>query len=294
MNVISLFPCMLRMSVPLLLASLGVLVTAKAGIINMGMEGNMLLGAFVAVLVTERTGSPLIGLTVAALSGILYAMVLSLFIIRGRGNHVVCGLGMNFFIIGMTNVMLDAIWGVRGISEEVQRLPQVALPFFGKQSVVSLIIAITMTAFIWFMLNKMNFGLRIRAVGENPSATDSVGLSAIKYQLAAMAFAGILGALGGAELSIGQIGHFLKQMTASRGFLAYSAVIFAGYKPLGVLFAALAIGFLDAFQMRAQTFVSIPGQFLLLLPYLVTLLALIGARDRKKPQSLGKPYIRGN
>lgn len=294
MELSTLVSSMLRMGVPLLLASLGVLMSAKSGIVNMGMEGNMLLGAFVAVFVTDLTGLPMLGLLAAVVCGIAYSLVLSFFIIKGRGNHVVCGLGMNFAVIGMTTVLLDAIWGVSGISSEVPRLPQMVLPWLGQQSIVSLAAAAVSVPGVWFLLSRMNIGLRIRAVGENPAAADSVGVDAIKYQIIAMMIAGALGGMGGAELSIGQMGYFLKQMTASKGFLAYSAVIFAGYQPLGVLIATMVIGFLDALQMRAQMFLNIPGQFLLMVPYLVTLLALLGVGDRKKPKAAGKTYIRGN
>jgi len=289
----TLVSSMLRLGVPLLLASLGVLVSAKSGIVNMGMEGNMLWSAFVAAYVTDLTGSPLVGLLAAVIGGMLYSLLMGFFIIKGRGNHVVCGLGLNFVIIGATTVLLSVIWNSSGYSTPIKRLPQLDLPWLGQQS-MNLIVAVIAVFAVWFLLSKMNVGLRIRSVGEHPAAADSVGVDVVKYQFLALAIAGILGGLGGAELSIGQMGYFIKQMTASKGFLAYSAVIFAGYNPFIVVATTMFLGLLDAFQMRAQTMFNIPGQFLLVLPYLVTLLALIGVGDTKRPKAAGKTYVRGN
>lgn len=293
MELSTLVSSTLRLGVPLLLASLGVLISAKSGIVNMGMEGNMLFGAFMAAYVTDISGYPLLGLAAAAVSGMLFSLLMGFLIIKGKGNHVVVGLGLNFVVIGATTVLLSYIWNSSGYSTEIPRLPQMDLPWLGQQS-ISLIITIISVFAIWFILTRMNVGLRIRMVGEHPAAADSVGINVVKYQFLALAIAGILGGLGGAELSIGQMGYFIKQMTASKGFLAYSAVIFAGYSPIMVVVTTMFMGLLDAIQMRAQTMFNIPGQFLLMLPYLVTLLALMGVGDRKRPKAAGKTYVRGN
>jgi general nucleoside transport system permease protein len=293
MEISTLISSMLRLGVPLLLAALGVLVTSKSGIVNMGMDGNMLLSAFAAAFVTFLTGYPLLGLFAAVVVGALYSLLLGFFIIKGRGNQVVCGLGLNFVIVGMTYVLLKVVWHSSGYSSAIKRLPQMNLPWLGQQS-ISLIIVILAVFGVWFLLNKMNVGLRIRSVGENPAAADSVGVDVVKYQFLALLIAGVLGGLAGGELSVGQIGYFIKEMTAGKGFLAYSAVIFAGYNPFGVVITTMLLSLLDAFQMRAQTFLNIPGQFLLTLPYLVTLLALMGVGDLKKPKATGQTYIRGN
>lgn len=292
MELSTLISSMIRLGVPLLLAALGVLVAAKSGIINMGMEGNMLFGAFIAAYITDATDSPLLGLLVAALAGVAYSVLLAFFIIKGRGNHVVSGLGLNFVMIGATAVLLKVVWKSSGNSAPLARLPQLQIPWIGQQS-ITLLIALAMVFAVWFMLNKMNIGLRINAIGEHPAAADSLGIDVIWYQFLAMAIAGFLGGLAGAELSIGQMGRFTKQMTASKGFLAYSAVIFAGYNSFGIVITTMLIGLLDAVQMRAQAMLKIPGQLLLTLPYLVTLLALMGVGERKKPKALGKTYVRG-
>lgn len=293
MELSTLISSTLRLGTPLLIGSLGVLISVKGGIVNMGMEGNMLFGAFISVFITYCTGQPLLGLLVSIPAGIIYSLILGAVIIKGRGNHVVCGLGMNFVIIGTTTVLLSVIWNSSGYSAEVERLPQIDLPWLGQQS-ITLFLAVLLVIGTWFLLEKTNIGLRIRSVGEHPAAADSVAVNVVKYQFLAMAIAGALGGLAGAELSVGQMGYFIKQMTASKGFLAYSAVIFAGYSPIGVVFTTMLIGFLDAIQMRAQTMLNIPGQFLIMLPYVVTLLALVLVADKKKPKAAGKTYVRGN
>ncbi|SFQ00021.1 simple sugar transport system permease protein [Oscillibacter sp. PC13] len=293
MEISTLISSMLRLGVPLLLAALGVLVSAKAGIVNMGMEGNMLFCAFIGALVTYWTDMPLVGLLAAVIAGLLYSLCMGVFIIKWRGNHVVVGLGFNFLMIGATTVLLKAVWNSSGNSAPLVRLPQMELPWLGQQS-ITLVIAIFAVFAVWFLLNKMNLGFRIRAVGEHPAAADSVGVNVMMYRFIALGIAGILGGLAGAELSIGQMGYFTKQMTASKGFLAYSAVIFAGYDPIYVVLTTMLLGLLDAFQMRAQSMFNIPGQLLLMLPYLVTLLALFGVGDKKKPKAAGKIYVRGN
>ncbi len=293
MELSTLISSMLRLGVPLLLAALGVLVSSKSGIINLGMDGNMLLAAFASVYGTYLSGNPIVGLVVAVMVGVFYSLLLGFFIIKGRGNQVVCGLGLNFVVTGVTYVLLKVVWHSFGYSSPIPRLPQMDLPWLGQQS-ISLIIAIVAVFAVWFLLNRMNVGFRIRSVGENPAAADSVGVDVMKYQYLALAIAGFLGGLAGAELSTGQIGYFIKEMTAGKGFLAYSAVIFAGYNPLGVVLTTMLLSLFDAFQMRAQLLFNIPGQFFLALPYLVTLLALMGVSDLKKPKATGKIYIRGN
>lgn len=289
----TIIACAIRLGVPLLLAALGVLISARSGIVNMGMEGNMLFGAFIAVYVTDAFGIPLLGVMAGIVAGIIYSLLMGFFIIMGRGNHVVIGLGFNFIAIGATTVLTSSIWGQTGYSPAVKRLTQVELPFLGQQS-INLFVAIFITFGVWFFLSKMTLGRRVSMVGENPAAADSVGIDVVKYRFLAMFLAGALGGLGGAELSVGQIGYFLKQMTASKGFLAYSAVIFAGYQPIPTVITTMVLGLFEAIQIRAQSMYDIPGQFMLMLPYLVTLFALFRTDDKKRPRSAGQIYVRGN
>ena len=292
MAISTLLSSSLRMMTPLLFAALGVLVTSKAGVVNMGMEGNMLFGAFFSVYFTYVTGNPLVGQIAALMFGMIYGLVMSFFIIICKANHTVCGLGLNFVAQGATTVLLGTVWNTSGISPSVTKFPSFTMGPLGLQS-YNIIIVLLLCALVWFTLGRTNFGLRMRSVGENPAAADSVGISVGRYQLMAMIIAGALGGLAGSELAIGQTGSFAKLMTSSKGFLSYSAVIFGGYGVIGTILTTFVLGFLDAFQMRAQTVFNIPGQLLLMLPYLFTLIALIGVGNVKKPAAMGKIYERG-
>ena len=287
MAISTLLSSSLRMMTPLLFAALGVLVTSKAGVVNMGMEGNMLFGAFISVYFTYVTGNPLVGQIAALMFGMIYGLVMSFFIIICKANHTVCGLGLNFVAQGATTVLLGTVWNTSGISPSVTKFPSFTMGPLGLQS-YNIIIVLLLCALV-----RTNFGLRMRSVGENPAAADSVGISVGRYQLMAMIIAGALGGLAGSELAIGQTGSFAKLMTSSKGFLSYSAVIFGGYGVIGTILTTFVLGFLDAFQMRAQTVFNIPGQLLLMLPYLFTLIALIGVGNVKKPAAMGKIYERG-
>ena len=292
MAISTLLSSSLRMMTPLLFAALGVLVTSKAGVVNMGMEGNMLFGAFISVYFTYVTGNPLVGQIAALMFGMIYGLVMSFFIIICKANHTVCGLGLNFVAQGATTVLLGTVWNTSGISPSVTKFPSFTMGPLGLQS-YNIIIVLLLCALVWFTLGRTNFGLRMRSVGENPAAADSVGISVGRYQLMAMIIAGALGGLAGSELAIGQTGSFAKLMTSSKGFLSYSAVIFGGYGVIGTILTTFVLGFLDAFQMRAQTVFNIPGQLLLMLPYLFTLISLIGVGNVKKPAAMGKIYERG-
>ncbi len=285
------FQSAVRLMLPLLFAALGVELAARAGITYMSMEGAMLSSAFAAVYVDMLTGSPWLGQLAAMACGVVYSLFLAFLVVKCRGNHVVCSLGLNFIATGGTVVMMVSVFGGYGASPPVNKLPLFELPLFGRQS-ANLFIAAAATALVIFLLRKTNFGLRINAIGENTSAADSLGIKVDAYKFAVMVMAGALAGLAGSELSIGQMGFFAGFMTASKGYLAYSAVVFAGFNPFAVIATTFILGFFDALQMRAQTFLSLPGEFLLTIPYVVTIIALLFSGYGNKPAMLGKIYER--
>lgn len=288
---ILIFQSAVRIMLPLLFAALGVELAARAGITYMSMEGAMLGSAFVAVCVDMLTGSPWLGLLGAMGFGVLYSLALAFLIVKCRGNHVVCGLGLNFVASGSTVVMMVSVFGASGSSPQVQKLPLFNLPLFGTQS-VNLFIAAALAALVIFLLKNTNFGLRVNAIGENTAAADSLGIKVDRYKFAVMMMAGALAGLAGSELSLGQMGFFANAMTSSKGFLAYSAVVFAGFDPVALIGTTFILGFFDALQMRTQLYLSIPSEFLLTIPYVVTIFALVLSRYGRKPAMLGKIYER--
>ena len=291
MSVLSMLPSTVRLTLPMLFGALGIVVCAQSGIIFMAMEGGLFGAGFAAAYVCFLTGSAVLGEAAAIVFGLLYAMLLSFFINQCRGNHVVCSIGFNFIMLGATTVLMQPAFGNTGFSPNVQKLPLVQLPVLGEQSINLFVMAGAVFA-VWFLLYRTNWGLRVRSVGENPAAADSLGIAVNRYRFQAMLVCGVLAGIGGSELALGQMGFFARNMTANMGFLSYSAVVFAGYKPLAVVLTTLFLGFFDAFQMNAQLLVDIPSEFLLTLPYAVTVIALVFFGSRKAPAMFGKNYTR--
>ena len=292
MNLLLMLPSTIRLTLPMLFGSLGIVLCAQTGVIFMAMEGALLESGFVATYVCYLSGNALLGELAAVGFGMMYSAILSFFINRCSGNHVVCSIGFNFISLGATTVLMQPVFGNTGFSPNVTKLPLVQLPVIGEQS-VNLFLMLAAIVGVWLLLFRTNWGLRARAIGENPGAADSLGIRVTKYRLEAMLICGILAGIGGAELTLGQMGFFARNMTANMGFLSYSAVVFAGYSPLMVVITTLVLGFFDAFQMNAQLLVNIPSEFLLTLPYVVTILSLALFGSHRAPAMFGKNYSRG-
>lgn len=293
MSFLTMIPSTVRLTLPMLFGSLGIVICAKSGIIFMAMEGGLLGAGFVSAFVCFLTGNALLGELAGIGFGMLYAAALGFFINRCDGNHVVCSIGFNFIVLGATTVLMKPAFGNTGFSPNVQKLPLFHFSLLGEQS-VNLFVMLIAIALVWFLLKKTNWGLRVCAVGENPAAADSLGIPVKRYRMEALLLCGVLAGIGGAELTLGQMGFFARNMTSNMGFLSYSAVVFASYSPLGVVLTTLLLGFFDAFQMNAQLFVDIPGEFLLMIPYAVTILTLVIFGSRKAPAAFGKNYARGD
>jgi ABC-type uncharacterized transport system permease subunit len=293
----------LRLTTPLLFAALGGLMCERAGVLNIGLEGMMLGGALTAYVVALRTDNPWLGilaaLVVGAATGLLFAVVVVTF----RANQIVSAVGLNILMLGLTGVALRAavglstgqspaptipIWKIPGLAD----LPVVGPVLFTHLPFVYLVFLVA--GAIAFVFYRTTWGLAIRAVGEHPRAAETVGINVVRVRYLTLVWSGILAALGGALLSIGYLNTFQEGLTAGRGFIAFSAIIFGRYTPLGTLLASLLFGFTDALQLRIQAFgILIPYQFLVVLPYIVTLLALFVAGRSKGPAASGVPYVPG-
>lgn len=288
---VSLLASTMRMMIPLILAGLGGAVSGKAGVINFALEGYMLVGAFAGAVGSYLTGNPMIGLLLAIVAGALAGLLMSIFVSVFKGAHVVISVGFNFVASGLTALILSTMFGTSGVSPRVNKLTLYKLPIVGEQTIIFIIAILSVPILCW-TLWKTVFGLRLRAVGENRSAADSVGIDVVKYQIIALVISGILAGLAGAELSIGQIAFFGKDMTGGKGFLGVACARIGGYNPIVVFFMAGLIGFLDALQMRLSGLFKVPGQLLLTIPYLVTIFATLGFRRFKAPSALGVQYDR--
>lgn len=291
---VTLLAATLRTTAPILLVSLGGTFTTKAGIFNIGLEGQMLLGAFFAVLGSIWTGSALGGLMIGVFASVIVAMIFSVLVVTLRANEVVVGLALNILAGGLTISLTKAIFGTRGsiVSPDIVGLSAIHLPYakqlgqFGK--VISgytplVYLAFLMVFVVWLVLYRTKLGLYIRVTGEKPEAAQSIGIHTARMQHIASLICGVLAGLAGAHLSLGYITMFAENMSAGRGFMAVAVLIFSNGDPVKVLLGCLLFGFSDALSLRLQTF-GLPSYLVLMVPYVVTLGALFLLTYRQRPK----------
>lgn len=284
--IISLIIATIRQAAPILITAIGGLFSEICGVVNIGLEGMMLIGAFSSAVVSYYTGSWFLGILAGAISGGLVAFIHALISIRYRGNQTVSGVAINIFASGFTIFMLRVLFEQAASSPAATRVPVV----FDFSLLIYLIYILAVGA-SYFLYNTV-MGLRMRAVGEYPLAADTVGINVEKVRYFGVIVSGVLAGLGGTYLSIGALNQFTKEMTAGRGFIALAALVFGKWKPKGVIYASLLFGFADALQTIVQQYVKvIPPQFIQMIPYILTLFALIGVVGKTvAPSSSGKPY----
>lgn len=287
----------LRLSIPITLAAIGGTFSERSGIINLGLEGMMLMGAFGAVLGSHLMGSPYAGILFAVIFGGLMGLVHAIFCIRFRANQVVIGVGVNIIAGGLTRAMVKAVWGKEGISGSVNQLADITVPvlsrlpllggFFRQQSLF-LYFSMLVVLGGWFVLYKTKTGLRLRAIGEHPRAAQTAGIPIKRYRYICVTLSGVLAGLGGAYLSIVQNNLFVSGMSAGRGFMALAANIFGGWNPLGAFGASIMFATAQALRLNLAD-LNIPAQFIQMMPYVLTLIVLISVgRKTKSPEALGK------
>jgi general nucleoside transport system permease protein len=287
------------LSAPLLFAALGELISERAGVINIGLEAMMLAGAFAAVFGAHRSGSIVLGFAAAAVAGMLVASVHGLTCFVFQVNQVVTGVVLNILVLGVTSFLLATL--LDDVTQSVASLPSLDIPGLSELGFVGPIlfsqdvmvyVAFAAIPVVWWVLNRTTTGLQLDAAGERPEAAESLGVSVPRVRWAALLTCGCLGGIGGAQLALAGVGFFTQNMTAGRGFIALAAVIFGRWRPLGTAAAVLLFAVADAFQIRAQALgIDIPSQFLVMLPYVVTLVALTGLlRRMRPPAALGVNY----
>jgi ABC-type uncharacterized transport system permease subunit len=280
----------LRVSTPLVLAALGGFFSERAGVINIALEGMMLMGAFAGAAATLKFGSPYVGALVAAGAGLITALLYALSVITLRADQIVAGTAINLLALGVTPFGCKLLYGATGGTpnlELAQRFTEAPLWFTGVLTgVVALWMRFTPTA-LW-----------VRFAGEHPDALEAAGVRVIPVRFAGVALSGVLAGLAGATLSIFLSSAFARNMTAGRGFMAIAALIFGKWKPLPTAAACLLFGLADALQIRLQGVTlwgsePVPVQFIQVLPYLATVIVLAGFVGRSRaPSALGTPYPR--
>ncbi len=292
-----LIPLTLVKAVPLLLASFGGLLSELSGVINFGLEGMMLAGAFAAVLGTWATGSPWTGLFCGIGAGAFAGMIHAVASLKLRANQIVSSIGVNLLASGLTGLLLNQIFHVYGTSPGVKGLPDLGklLPATGPLSIVrglcegvpvlvpvSLVIGIALIGFLRWTVP----GLRLRACGESPEGAAAAGLMVTRIRFLAVCVGGALAGMGGAFLSIGELSQFVENMTQGRGYLAIAAVILGRWRPVGVLLAVLFFGFAEALsEWLAVRWSDLPNQIFLVLPYLCCFSILAFYTGKRRPPS---------
>jgi ABC-type uncharacterized transport system permease subunit len=293
----------LNFATPLILGALAGVLCERAGVINIAIEGQFLVGAFTAAVVASTTGSPVAALIAAAVSGVLMAVLLAVFSIKYLVNQVVLGVVLVVFATGVTGFLFDQF-----LQEDAAHLntPDVLsavkipglgdIPFIGPilfNQTVLVYLTYIAVAVVTFVLFQTRWGLRVRAVGEHPKAADTVGIRVKRVRYSAVLWAGVLAGLGGAFFTVGYAGSFAKEMTAGNGFIALAALIMGRWHPIGAMVAALFFGFATQLQSQLQIIQTpIPGELLLMAPYLATIIAVAGLVGRvRAPKADGEPYV---
>jgi general nucleoside transport system permease protein len=315
--IVSVLAATVRVATPLVLAALAGLFAERSGVVDIGLEGKMLAGAFAAGAMAGVTGSPWLGLLAAMAAGVGLAMVHAYACVTHHGNQVVSGMAINILVAGLAPTLAFAWFQQGGQTPMLQpgaRFEPVTLPFadalapvpvlgpiwhglISGHNIIVYATVLLVPAAAW-VIYRTRFGLRLRAVGENPAAVDTAGISVTGLRYRAMAICGVLTGSAGAYLSTAHGAGFVRDMTAGMGYLALAALIFCKWRPVPTLFACLLFAFTDAVQVRLQG-VPIPGigpipvQFIQMLPYVLTVLLLAGFVGRATaPKASGIPYVK--
>ena len=294
----------IRMATPIALAAMGGAFSERSGIINIGLEGMILSGAFAAVCGSYYTGNPWLGVLFAIVVGGLMALLFAVFTINFKADHVVAGVGLNILALGATTWLMQVLWKSRGTSPSVTGLKEISIPLLNRIPVIDRLLGtqspLVYIMFVlviagWVLMFKTPLGLRIRMTGQHPEAADTLGINIKKMQYFSVVLSGALSGIGGAYLSLGQLNWFSMDMSAGRGYMALAANIFGQWNPLGGLGASFLFSFTDAVQMRLQGLnLGLATELIQMLPYVLTIIVLAGAFIRARaPEGLGEHYETG-
>ncbi len=316
-TLLQLLDSTVRLATPLLLACLAGLFSERAGVFDIGLEGKMLVAAMTSGAVAAISGSVWIGLAAGIGASLVWALMHGVAAITFRGNQLISGVALNFLASGITVLVAQAAFGQGGRTPPLSgdaRFGAITLPFAEAARDIPLIgplyaevisghpllvyVAVLCVPLTWWILFRTRFGLRLRAVGENPAAVDTAGVSVVRLRFAAVLIAGVLCGIAGAYMATALQAGFGKEMTAGRGYIALAALIFAKWKPWAALWATLLFGFFQALALRPDvvtrvTTLDIPVPALEAMPYILTVLVLAGFVGRAiPPRAGGEPYIK--
>jgi len=302
LNLISLLGSTLRIALPIILCALGSMFCERAGILNIGMEGIMLLGAFFGAYGSYLTSNAYVGLLFAVFIGALLGFLHGFLTVKCHTNHIINGVAINLLGDGMSTLLLVFVWGNKGKSSEVvgfktinnilpHRTPFLSMVFGDLNVLFLLMLALVVISYLYIF--KSPLGLRLRVIGDKPEVADTMGVNVERSQIAYVVVGSMIASIAGSSLSIGSLHYFSRQMVAGRGYMALAAMVFGFWHPCYILLSGLFFGFIQALQMRLQL-LDFPVQFIEMIPYLMTVVMLVlTSKANKGPKHAGKPFIRG-
>lgn len=299
----SVFASMIRLATPYLFAAVGETFSQRSGVLNLGVDGVMLLGAFAAFYTVFLTQSLLLGILAALIVGAVMGLIISFISVTLRAEQGISGIGIYLFGLGMSELLFQKLIGT---PKSVSGFPPLDIPilsdieFLGIGEIffrhnLLVYVALLLVPISTYVLNKTPLGLKIRAVGQNPTAADAMGVSVTRVRYLTVTFGGMMSGLAGASLSIALLNVFQQNLTSGLGFIAVALVYFGGWKPYGVLVGAFLFSFVNALQLQISAIgLDVPSEFAVMAPYVITIIALVFASKRtEKPTALTKPFVRG-
>ena len=279
--------------IPLVLAGVGEIITEQSGVVNIGIEGVMLLSALTSGVVAYFTGSVFLGLLIGTATGLALGLLHGVLGVYLKGDQIVVGVGVNLFAYGIAVVTLVTLWGTYGSSPQLPTVPKVEIAGYPVSPLLPVSIVISIAA--WYFLFYTNYGLKLRACGEDPRSAEAMGVNVNRTRLIATLIGASLAGLAGGHLSLDWVGQFTKEITAGRGFIALANVVFSKWNPLYALVGGFIFGFFDSLAIYLSITSMNPSMAYLFktVPYVATLLVVAAfMRKARMPPSLGKPYIK--
>lgn len=300
---VSLLSATIRQAVPILFAALGQIFTQKSGVLNLGVEGTLVISSMVAFTVAFFSGSLWVAFLAAIIVGTLWSLIMAWLCNTMNANQVIAGLGLNVLGAGVASYVYRIIFGVRSLPPQINPFPPVNIPWLSEIPIlgpvlfrnnVLVYLCFLMIPFAWFLMERTTYGLRVKMVGEHPRAADARGIRVHLIRYSAVLIGGAFAGAAGAYMSTAYMSLFTDNLIRGQGFMAVAVVIFAKFRPGGALLGALVFGLANALQMRLQAMgVAIPNQIMLMLPYVVTIFALVStSRKAQMPSAYTKPYVR--
>jgi simple sugar transport system permease protein len=291
----------IRLATPYLFAAVGEAFAQTSGVVNLGVDGIMLVGAFAAFYITLTTGNVWLGVLAAAVVGLLMGLLMSFISVTLKAEQGISGIGLYMFGLGLSSLLFKVLVGS---VKTVEGFQMIKLPILGDIPIIGEILfqhslpvyaAFLLVPAAWWFLDKTTWGLKIKSVGQNPAAADSLGVNVDQIRYFSVCVGAVLAGLAGASLSTALVNLFQENLTAGMGFIAVALVYFGGWRPVGILMGALLFSTVNAFQLWMQVLgVKIPSDVAIMLPYLLTIAALVAVTNRiRQPAALNKPFERG-